>query len=537
MIFKRTIWLLSSIMILLLVLTACTGVQTAGVAGGDETATEAEAQTEAAEAGEAEPTVLRVGNSGEIAFLDAQRIQSGFDLPHSAMLNCRLLVYDETMMDPQPDLAESWTVSEDGMTYTFTLREDVLFHTGRNVTAEDIVFSWDRAINEIGDKGRGMGELGDVVSYEVTGDYEFIVTLDKVSPVFLPSMAHWALAVVDQETIAEIDTNPVGCGPFQFVEHVPGDRLVLEKFADYYDQDRLAQLPDRVVIIPFVEEQTRVAALQAGEIDLATVVAYQFLEDIRNTEGLQIIEQAGGLTASYMTIAFNLREGPTADVRVRQAIQLALDKEAINQAVYFGVGEVGCNFIPTNHWAYQPIECPERDVEQAKALLAEAGYPDGLELTYTPEANELTQKMAEVVKQSLAEAGITINIEIVDSGAWLDQVWFGHQFDITDAWYTREPDPDGLMQSVFRKDLGNNVMGYHNPKIEDLFDQGKSTSDREVRKGIYKDIIETVVFDDVPLVKIQTMPRFAAANMRIQDAHVSPKGYFHFKDYNFVLGQ
>ena len=136
---------------------------------------------------------------------------------------------------------------------------------------------------------------------------------------------------------------------------------------------------------------------------------------------------------------------------MREAIQYAIDKEAIHNAVFFGLGDVDCNFIPKNHWAYEPIECPERDVEKAKELLAEAGYPDGLTLSYIPEANELTQKMAEVIKQSLAEAGIEIEITIVDSARWLDEVWFGHQFDITDAWYTRESDPDGLMQSVFRK--------------------------------------------------------------------------------------
>lgn len=171
-----------------------------------------------------------------------------------------------------------------------------------------------------------------------------------------------------KETIDTIDTDPVGCGPFTFVEHIPGDRLILEKFPDYYDQDLLVRLPDRVVITPILEDQTRIASLQAGEIDLATFIPFQFLEEVRSTQGLQVIEQQGGLTASYMTVAFNLRDParPTADVRVRKAIQLALDKEAINKAVFFGLGEVGCNFIPTNHWAYQPIDCPERDVEAPK---------------------------------------------------------------------------------------------------------------------------------------------------------------------------
>ena len=482
-----------------------------------------------------EPSVLRIGNTGDISFLDAQRVQSGYDLPHSDYLYSRLVLYDPTMMNPNPDVAESWTVSDDGMTWVFKLRQDVKFHTGRGLTAEDVVYSWDRSINEIGDKGRGKGELNDVVSYEATGTYELTVKINKISPVFLPSMGHWALAIVDKETIDQIDTHPIGTGPYKFVELIPEDRLVLEKFSDYYDKEALARWPDRIVIMPYLEEQTRLAALKAGEIDLAANVSgYQFLDDIRNTPGLHLIEQRNGLSAAYMTVGFNLREGPTANKLVRQAVQYAIDKEAINKAVYFGVGEVGCNFIPGKHWAYEPIECPRRDIEKAKQLLAEAGYPDGLELSYIPENNAMCQKMAEVVKQSLAEAGIEIEITLVDTAQWLDQVWFGHDFEITDAGYSREPDPDGLMQSVLRKDKGNNVMGYHNPQIEDLFDAGKSTLDQAERKAIYKQIMEIVIWDDVPTIKIQTLPRFAAANYHIQNAYVSPKGYFSFKDYTFI---
>ena len=481
-----------------------------------------------------EETVLRVGNTADIQFLDAQRVQSGMDLPQSDLMYSRLAMWDSTMMFPTPDVAESWTISDDGLTYVFKLRENVKFHTGRGLTAEDVVYSWDRAVNEIADKGRAKGELSPVASYEATGPYELTLKLKTVSPIFLASMGHWALAIVDKETIATIDTQPVGTGPYKFVENIPGDRLVLEKFADYHDKEFLARAPDRIIIIPFPEEQTRVAALQAGEVDLLPSVSYRYLNEIRGTAGLQLIEQRGGMTASYLTVAFNLREGPTADKKVRQAIQYAIDKQAIHKAVFLNLGDVDCSFIPRNHWAYEPLACPPRDIEMAKQLLAEAGYPDGLTLSYIPEFGEETQKMAEVVKQSLAEAGIEVEITLVDSARWLDEVWFGHKFEITDAWYTREPDPDGLMQSVLRKELGNNVMGYYNPKIEELFDAGKSTLDQDARIPIYKEIMEIVVLDEVPLIKVQAMPRFAASNMHVQGAYVNPKGYFNFKDWIYV---
>ena len=504
-------------------------------------------------------SVLRVGNSGEVGFLDAAKSQSGTDIIFSEMMYNRLLQYDATMMNPKPDVASSWIVSDDGLTYVFTLREDVTFHNGKGVTAHDVVYSWNRCQFEIIDRGRCRGELNDVVSYEATGDYEFTVVLDKPSPVFLASMAHWSLAIVDEGSTDQQDTNPIGTGPYKFVEQVPGDRVELEKYDGYFDKDILNVRPQRVFIIPIKDPQTRMAAVRAGEIDFAVDVPLEQVASIATTEGVQLLQQRDGITASYMTVIFNYREGPMADLRVRKAVNLAVDRDAINRAIYFGLGVPSCNPILESHWAYLPFECPERDVEQAKALLAEAGYgPDNpLKLKYMPENIPVTQKMAEVIQQNLADAGIEMEIVIVDDATWLDTVWFGldcntadwpesrcwanihKEFDLGDAWYTREPDPDGLMQSVFRADSstsgfkGNNGMRYYNPEIERLFDEAKSTSDRAVRAELYRQVVDIIVNQDVPLIKLQSMPRFFAANRHVQGGYVNPKGYWNAKDWTW----
>ncbi len=504
-------------------------------------------------------SVLRVGNSGEVQYLDAAKSQSGTDIIFSEMIYNRLLQYDATMMNPKPDVASSWRMSTDGMTYVFTLREDVTFHNGKGLTAHDVEYSWNRCRLEILDRGRCRGELNDVVSYEATGDYEFTVVLDKPSPVFLPSMAHWSLAIVDEGSTDQIDTHPIGTGPYKFVEQVPGDRVVLEKYDGYFDQDILNIRPETVFIIPMKDPQTRMAAVRAGEIDFAVDVPLEQVASIATTEGVQLLQQRDGITASYMTVIFNYREGPMADLRVRKAVSLAVDRDAINRAIYFGLGEVSCNPILESHWAYLPFECPARDVEQAKALLAEAGYgPDNpLKIKYYPENIPVTQKMAEVIQQNLADAGIEMEIVIVDSPTWLDKVWFGvdcdtgdwpesrcwakthKEFDLGDAWYTREPDPDGLMQSVFRADSptsgfkGNNGMRYYNPEIERLFDEAKSTTDRAIRSELYRQIVDIVVNQDVPLIKLQSMPRYFAAGRHVQGGYVSPKGYWNAKDWTW----
>ncbi len=504
-------------------------------------------------------SVLRIGNSGEVQFLDAAKSQSGTDIIFSEMLYNRLLQYDATMMEPKPDVASSWTISDDGLTFVFTLREDVRFHNGKGVTAHDVVYTWDRCQYEIIDRGRCRGELNDVVSYEAMSDYEFKVVLDKPSPVFLASMAHWSLAIVDEGSTDKQDTNPVGTGPYKFVEQVPGDRVVLEKNDDYFDREILNIRPERVIIIPIKDPQTRMAAIRAGEIDFAVDVPLEQVASIATTEGVELLQQRDGITASYMTVIFNYREGPMADLRVRKAVALAIDRDAINRAIFFGLGVPSCNPILESHWAYLPYECEPRDVEKAKALLAEAGYgPDNpLKIKYMPENIPVTQKMAEVIQQNLADAGIEMEIVIVDSPTWLDKVWFGldcdtadwpesrcwagthKEFDLGDAWYTREPDPDGLMQSLFRADShtsgfkGNNGMRYFNPEIERLFDEAKSTSDRAIRSELYRQIVDIVVAQDVPFVKLQSMPRFFAANRHVQGGYVNPKGYWNAKDWTW----
>ena len=369
-------------------------------------------------------SVLRVGNSGEVQFLDAAKSQSGTDIIFSEMIYNRLLQYDATMMDPKPDIASSWRVSSDGLTYVFTIRDDVKFHNGKSLTAHDIEYSWTRCRDEIADKGRCKGELNDVVSFEAIDDYKFSVVLNKPSPVFLPSMAHWSLAIVDKDSVDQINTNPVGTGPYRFVEQVPGDKLTLEKFDGYFDQEILNVRPERVFIIPMKDPQTRMAAVRAGEIDFAVDVPLEQVASIATTQSVNLLQQRDGITASYMTVIFNTREGPMSDVRVRKAVQLAIDPVAINRAIYFGLGDVSCNPILPSHWAYLTFDCPERDVEKAKGLLAEAGYDEDnpLEISYYPEAIPITQKMAEVIQQSLAEAGIEMEIVIVDSPTWLKTV-------------------------------------------------------------------------------------------------------------------
>jgi peptide/nickel transport system substrate-binding protein len=463
----------------------------------------------------AEPTEFRMAVVADPAFLDPHRIQSGGGGGFvSDWIHNRLLKHDSTMTLPRPDLADSWTRSTDGKTIVFTLRDDVVFHTGRKFTGADIVWNWNRIINDIADKGRGRNVLSEVTSYEVTGTNEFTIKLSGDSPVILSNMPLWGLAIADSEGLAKIETEPVGTGPFTFVDFVPGAHLTVEKFPDYFDKATLAIRPDRVVMVPIEETTTRVAALKSGQVDMIVNLPLQNIEDIEDAPGLQVLEQA--MQASYMTVAFNVHASntidepipavgdpnrhPIADVRVRKAIQHTIDKEAIHNTVFLGHGDTDCNFIPEAlAWAYEPLDCPKRDLAKAKELLAAAGVPDGFDVTFHPEGSPMQRQVALIVKQNLAEIGIEVEIITVDNPTWNRDVWKGGAYEMATASYAREPDPDGLMQSVFRGDSptgpwgGNNAMGYYSPDIERLFDEGKAISDKAARKAIYLQIVKKII--------------------------------------------
>jgi peptide/nickel transport system substrate-binding protein len=501
----------------------------------------------------AEQTEFRIGAQGLNTPTDPHLIQGGGFV--SDFVHNRLLQHDRTMTNPMPDLAEGWTRSSDGKTIVFTLRDDVVFHTGRKFSGDDVVWNWDRIINDIAARGRGKAVLSEVNSYAITGPNEFTITLGGDSPVILPNMALWGLAIVDNQSMATIDTHAVGTGPMTFVEHIPGDRVVLDKFADHYDTAKLAVRPDRIIMTQIEEATTRIAALKAGQIDLMVLLPVQNVEEIRNTPGLQVLEQS--FSAAYKTIAFNVHAGntffepipkpgdpnfhPIADPRVRMAIQYAIDKEALNKVVYLGLGNTDCNFIPKAlEWAYEELDCPTRDLDKARALLAEAGYPDGFSVKiYPPGGEDDSLQAALVVQQNLLEIGIEVEIIVLEINAWVRDLWKGGQFEMTVAGYAREPDPDGLMQSVFRGESpvgpwgGNNVMGYYNADIERLFDAGKATSDKAVRKGIYTEIVKKLIFEDVPLIRFASRPIFWAANERVQDAYIMPMGYMSFTNWTF----
>jgi ABC-type transport system substrate-binding protein len=476
---------------------------------------------------------LTIGYDSDILKLDPGIQQSGVDWPPAALVYSRLVEYDNTMMAPVPGLAESWTVSDDGLTYTFQLRQGVKFHSGRVVTAADVAYTFDRNF-EIGSQGRFVGYMIAVDSYEATGDYEFVINLKQLDVTFFPNLAVMSASIVDQETIEQVDTHPIGSGPYEFVEWIPGERVVYRKFADYWDQDQLAQWPDEIITIPIPETQTRIANLQSGQIDVATSIPPEFEQQIAADPNLQLLGQE--VSASYLCLIFSQERPPFNDNKLlRQAIAHAIDKATINNNIFFGSGEADCNLIPSSHWAYTELDCPTYNPDRARELLAESGFDTSTPITFRTFTDRgFGVPVAEIIQSNLRDIGLNVEIEPLEWAFYVEDAWVGRNFEMTLAWYTREIDPDGLFSSVLRQEQGNNPMRYYNEAVETLFDEGKATTDEEERKRIYEEIMNIAILDDTPLVKLQSMEIKWAANQKVQNFTLLPKGYPNFYNWSWT---
>ena len=479
------------------------------------------------------PTKLTIGYDSDILKLDPGIQQSGVDWPPAALVYSRLVEYDNTMMSPVPGLAESWEIADDGLTYTFHLRQGAKFHSGREVTAADVAYTFTRGF-EIGPQGRFAGYMLAVDTFEANGDYEFVIHLSQPDVTFFPNLAVMSASIVDSETIDQIDTMPIGSGPYEFVEWVPGEHVLYRKFQDYWDAEQLAQWPDEIMTTPIPETQTRIANLQSGQIDVATSIPPEFFEQIESDPNLQLLGQE--VSASYLCLIFSNERPPFQDNKLlRQAIAHAIDKEAILNNVFFGSGETQCNLIPSTHWAYTELDCPTRDLDEAKRLLAESGFDTATPITFRTFTDRgFGVPVAEIIQSNLTEIGLNVEIEPLEWAFYVEDAWVGRNFEMTLAWYTREIDPDGLFSSVLRKEQGNNPMRYFNQEVEDLFDQGKATDDPEERKRIYEQIMDIAILDDTPLVKLKTMEIKWAANQKVENFALLAKGYPNFYDWQFV---
>ncbi|HEY8526200.1 MAG TPA: ABC transporter substrate-binding protein [Acidimicrobiales bacterium] len=399
-------------------------------------------------------------------------------------------VYD-TLVVPSPDgseyepsLAEDWEVSEDGRTWTFQLRDGVTFHDGSTFDAADVVYSFDRIIDEqLGDAYK-FTEVEDIVA---TDDSTVEFRMARPVPNLLDLIGnHKSTAILPEGAADELDlaTEAVGTGPFRLTGS-SADAIELEAFEDYWGEGPQVG----AVEFRFVSEATTaVTGLETGEIHWTDNVPVQRIDDLES----QDIEVGQVPSFDYWYMATNLAEEPFDRPEVREAIALALDRQAIADAAQFGLAEVNQTAIPESSGWYHDYAPYERDVDRARQLLDDAGVSDlSMGLMVTDEYPE-TVEVAEVIEANLSDVGISVSIETEQFSTWLDRQGAG-DFDAFMLGWLGNIDPYGYYHSQHVCEGSNNYQGYCDRETDELLEQAAVEMDEDARRDLYAEAAERIV--------------------------------------------
>ena len=414
--------------------------------------------------------------------------------------------------DLTPAVAESYTVSEDRLTYTFTLREGVKFHNGDEVTAEDVVYSISRCADTT--DGTPLVEAFSVIqSVEAVDARTVAITISEPSNEFISYMTTAILpAGYDQQ-----DTAPVGTGPFKFVSRAAQDNIVLEKFDEYWGTPAYL---DKVTFKIMENADSLVMSLQSGAIDLcshltSTQVA-QLGDDFYVAEGTMNLVQA---------LYLNNAEKPFDDVRVRQALCYAVDKQAIIDIAFDGYGSpIGSSMYPAfgKYFDDSLTNYYTKDVEKAKSLLADAGYPNGFEMTITVPSNYQPHiDTAQVLVEQLKEIGVTAKIELVEWGTWVSDVYAGRQFQSTVVGVDASNMTARALLERFTSDYAKNFINYNSADYDALFQQALTTYDDAEQTAIYK-AMEKNLTENAANVYIQDLADLVAVRQGLEGVTFYP---------------
>jgi len=432
-----------------------------------------------------------------------------------------------------PGLAQSWDISKDGLTYTFKLRPNVKFHDGTPLTAEAVRFCFERQMN---DKGAYYatgtypyvkGFLGNVAGVEVLDPLTVQIKLKAPLTPFLQYLAHHSLYIYSPEALKkfgkDIVKNPVGTGPFKLETWEPGVKVVLARNDQYWGG---APKIRQAIYVPIIEAQARLAAIKTGEIDLTMDVPPDSLADLRKDPSV-VVAETNSSAVWYVTL--NTRHPILKDKRVRQALNYAVNKDAIIRDILKGTAIVARGPMSPVYGPYyeETLKTYPYDLEKARALLKEAGQAGGFELTFmVPESGSGMQspvEMATVIQANLAQIGVRAKIQTMEWGAYLKKYLDGP--DMAEmSWNPSIGDPDHMMYMLLSSDRfppAFNAGFYQNDKVDELLRKGRTTIDEKARVPLYKEAQKLVV-DDAPWIFVDHGKQVIIHRKRVQGFKLHP---------------
>lgn len=471
---------------------------------------------------------LRVGLQDDADILDPHKSRTYVGrIVYTALCDKLVDVTPELTFVPQ--LATSWTTSDDGRTLTFKLRQGVTFHDGAAFDAAAVKANLDRA-RTLPDSMR-KSELASVESVAVVDPETVAVTLKQPDATVIAQLSDRAGMMLSPTAAENPDfgANPVCSGPYRFKERVQQDRIVLERYDGHWNKD--AYHFDQVVYRPLPDTTVRLANLSSGDLDLIERTSPTDVPAIEGDPNLKI-ERVTGL--GFQPIEINVGHGERAktplgsDKRVRQALELSIDREAINQVVFVGLyTPANQPFPPNSPFFNDQLPIKPRDVEKAKALLAEAGQPNPvIELKVSNSTND--QQVGQIVQAMAAEAGFTINLKVSEFAAQLQEDEAG-DFEASRVGWSGRPDPDGNIHQFVTCEGTLNDGRYCNPKVDELLNQAREVSDTAKRKALYDEAM-TILADELPFIYLYFEPRIFTMTSKLQGFKAHPDGMIRLAD-------
>jgi peptide/nickel transport system substrate-binding protein len=442
------------------------------------------------------------------------------------------LVRVDPELTPVPGLAESWEISEDGLTYTFKLRSGVTFHDGTPLTSDDVVFSYTRvldpataavnAANFLSVKGAAAFNSGESTALEgITAPDEqtVVITLEAPDASFLPILTT-AGSIIMSRAFVEANNGDVsqvanGTGPFIFREYIPSTSVSLEKNPNYWEEG----LPylDGIEAVIASDDTARTGALVQGSVDFIEYAPLRDVDTLSSTDGLKV---AGDELTNIRYLGFNLEREPFNNLQVRQAIAAAIDRQPIIEAAVFGHGVGVDTFFAPSYWAGFEHEVPAPDLDKARQLLAEAGYADGFSttlITYAPYSFMTNTSI--IVQEQLNQIGITVDYSALEP-ATISAALIARDYDMAVAGTNSWVDPHPVLLSNFGTGQAGNQTGYSNPEVDALIEQGGIETDLTARAEIYRQLQE-ILLADLPIVPLFVANQYEAMKERVQ-------GFVHY---------
>ncbi len=425
-----------------------------------------------------------------------------------------LFVTDENF-EIAPCLATEWEWQDGEKTLKVKLREGVKFHDGSDMTAEDVKFTLDLL------QERGATFSGNYKDTEILNDYEVLIHLNAPNPALLNilSTAQTCIIPSDAYDPDAFALNPIGTGPYKFLESAEGDYYTLERFDDYWGEPaKTKYLTMRIV----PEPSQRAILLETGEVDAAYGLSFNDLNRMKDDSNYTIYT-----SPSMKVILMELNcasDGPVGNPKVRRAIECAIDKDSIIESLLSGWGEPSKSIVSPYAKDYREMTVNEYDPELAKKLLAEAGYADGFELSLFTNSDQINSEIATVMQEQLAKVGITLKITVQDDNTTFSMVENGDDFDmILDFFQATSCHASYVFNDMLRSTAFNNYSRYYDKEFDSLLEKYSATAEGPEREELLNKIYDKIA-TDTPAIGLYIEYKTVATTSKMEGFHANHVG-------------